>query len=234
MVLEIAIPGVAGGAFQDIITAGGSFVTGGYNRTLNTGNSNPLPGRQAWSGLSDGTATAPKYIDTAVNLPAAAAGRTIALRWSVGSDASQVATGQNGVRIDSVRVVEPLCAPIPTYLGSRKQHGSPGPLLDVLLPLLGTPAIEPRRGAGTNFDQHQVVAVFANPVTVGGISVTSSNGAATATVTPISNTVIINISGAANAQTITLNLSNVTEGTKSGAISTHSVSCVVIRPRIAS
>ena len=34
MVLEIAI---AGGAFQDIITAGGSFVSGPYNGTIDTG-----------------------------------------------------------------------------------------------------------------------------------------------------------------------------------------------------
>ena len=33
-VLEIAIPGVAGGVFQDILVAGGSFVSGGYDRTI--------------------------------------------------------------------------------------------------------------------------------------------------------------------------------------------------------
>ncbi|CAN5388366.1 hypothetical protein BH20ACI1_BH20ACI1_10470 [soil metagenome] len=47
-VLEISI---GGGAFQDIITAGGSFVTGGYNSTLSTAFGNPLPGRTAGQGF---------------------------------------------------------------------------------------------------------------------------------------------------------------------------------------
>ena len=34
LVLEISIPTVAGGAFQDILTAGGSFVSGGYTGAL--------------------------------------------------------------------------------------------------------------------------------------------------------------------------------------------------------
>ena len=59
-VLEISI---GGGAFQDIIAAGGSFVTGGYNGTISTSFSNPLAGRQAWSGNSGG------FITTTVNLP---------------------------------------------------------------------------------------------------------------------------------------------------------------------
>jgi len=49
-VLEISI---GGGAFTDIITAGGSFVTGGYNKTIDNGNTF-LAGRQAWGGASNG------------------------------------------------------------------------------------------------------------------------------------------------------------------------------------
>src|SRR5215467_11337101 len=70
-VLEISI---GGGAFTDILSAGGSFVTGGYNATLTTGN--PIAGRQAWGGNSGG------WVSTTVNLPAAAAGQTIQLRWA--------------------------------------------------------------------------------------------------------------------------------------------------------
>jgi hypothetical protein len=99
MVLEISIPSVAGGAFQDILVAGGSFPTGGngYSKTI-TAASNPLNGRQCWSGLSGGTTTAPTYITTTVNLPAAANGQ------SIGTDSSSIAPGLAGTRIDSITV----------------------------------------------------------------------------------------------------------------------------------
>ena len=83
-VLEIKI---GGGAWTDILTAGGSFVSGGYNYTLSSLYSNPLAGRQAWSGNSSG------FITTLVNLPAAASGQTIQLRWRCGSDNSVSGTG---------------------------------------------------------------------------------------------------------------------------------------------
>ena len=50
-VLEISIDG---GPFTDILAAGGSFVSGGYNRTLSTGFSKPPPGRPARGGHSNG------------------------------------------------------------------------------------------------------------------------------------------------------------------------------------
>ena len=71
-VLEIAI---GGGSYQDIVTAGGSFISGGYNMTLSGDYSNPLAGRQAWSGNSG------SFITTTVNLPATAAGQNVQLRW---------------------------------------------------------------------------------------------------------------------------------------------------------
>ncbi len=99
MVLEIAI---GAGPYQDILAAGGSFVTGGYNGTLSVNFGNPLPGRQAWTGLSGGTSGAPAYITTTVNLPAAANGQNIRLRWRVGSDNSFMNTGLPGARIDNI------------------------------------------------------------------------------------------------------------------------------------
>jgi hypothetical protein len=83
-VLEIKI---GGGAWTDILTAGGSFVSGGYNYTLSSLFSNPLAGRQAWSGNSGG------FITTLVNLPAAGSGQTIQLRWRCGSDNGVSGTG---------------------------------------------------------------------------------------------------------------------------------------------
>lgn len=96
-VLEIKI---GAGAFTDIVTAGGSFVTGGYTGTVATGYSNPLGGRSAWCSVSAGY---PAYVTTTVNLPAAAAGQTIQLQWRVGSDSSNGAPGQN---IDSIVVTD--------------------------------------------------------------------------------------------------------------------------------
>ena len=78
-VLEVKI---GAGSFQDILAAGGSFVAGGYNQTLSAAYSNPLGGRQAWSGNSGG------YVTTTANLPASASGQTIQLRWRRGSDTS--------------------------------------------------------------------------------------------------------------------------------------------------
>ena len=72
-VLEISI---AGGAFQDILAAGGTFASGGYNATLATGFLNPLPGRMAWAGLSGGTAAAPTYITRWSTCPRRLLGKT--------------------------------------------------------------------------------------------------------------------------------------------------------------
>ncbi len=88
-VLEIS---VNGGAFADILAAGGSFVTGGYVSGLSN-SSNPLAGRQAWHGDSGG------YISTTVNLPVSAFNQNVALRWRMGSDSS---VNEVGWRIDSV------------------------------------------------------------------------------------------------------------------------------------
>jgi len=87
---------IGGGAFAEILSAGGSFVTGGYNCTLATGTGNPLGGSQAWGGNSGGWTT------TTVQLPASAAGQNIQLKWVL-------ATGANtfvavGWFVDSVTI----------------------------------------------------------------------------------------------------------------------------------
>ena len=51
-VLEMSFDG--GNTFQDILTVGGSFIMGGYNRTISTDRGSPIAGRQAWSGNSGG------------------------------------------------------------------------------------------------------------------------------------------------------------------------------------
>ncbi len=96
-VLEISNPNINGGAFTDIITAGGSFVTGGYNHTaINGSYTNPcLPTRPNWSGVSGG------FITATANLPAAGIGQPSKLRWRMCSDNS---VSHAGWRVDNVVV----------------------------------------------------------------------------------------------------------------------------------
>jgi hypothetical protein len=102
-VLEIKI---GAGAFADILAAGGSFSSGGYNRTLNS-SANPLSTRQAWSGNSAG------FVTTVVNLPAAANGQPIQLKWRCGSDSSVSAPGWY---VDSLTFMVPSCCVAPPTL----------------------------------------------------------------------------------------------------------------------
>jgi hypothetical protein len=90
-------------AFTDIIAAGGSFVSGGYTSTITNIWDNPLSGRQAWSGNSGG------YITTAINLPSAAAGQTIQLRWLCGTDNGNGPGNFAGWRVDSIAITTATC-----------------------------------------------------------------------------------------------------------------------------
>ena len=101
-VLEISI---AGGAFQDILAAGGSFLSGGYVQAI-SGNAtgNPLVGRQSWTGNSGGI-----YTLTLVNLPASAANQSIRLRWRYGTDALDSGVGW---RIDNIQITEESSAAV--------------------------------------------------------------------------------------------------------------------------
>ncbi|MEJ0089882.1 MAG: S8 family serine peptidase [Limisphaerales bacterium] len=118
-VLEIKI---GTGAYTDILTAGGSFVSGGYNATINAGTSvNPLAGRQGWSGSSGG------FITTIVNLPASAAGQSIQMRWRLGSD---VSVGAAGWYVDTISLSAPSCCgqvvpPIASFTGTPTIGGAP-------------------------------------------------------------------------------------------------------------
>ena len=101
-VLEIQI---GNGAFTDIITAGGSFVTGGYNRTITTTSDNPLGGRSAWGGSSGGWAL------VTVKLPASAAGKNVQLRWNCATDTDNANSTAVGWYVDSISITDtvPSC-----------------------------------------------------------------------------------------------------------------------------
>ncbi|MGB7207923.1 MAG: M36 family metallopeptidase [Pyrinomonadaceae bacterium] len=95
-VLEISI---AGGAFVDVIQAGGSFIENGYNGTLGNGTNNPVANRPAWTGFSNG------FIQSTVQLPPSANGQNIRLRWRFGTDSNTGTDfGFTGWSIDTVTV----------------------------------------------------------------------------------------------------------------------------------
>ncbi|NNE66434.1 MAG: hypothetical protein HKN33_07690 [Pyrinomonadaceae bacterium] len=99
-VLEIEIEG---GKWQDILDAGGSFISGGYNDgVIDACCSNPLVGRRAWSGRS-GTESEPVWIDSVVRIPASAAGKDIRFRWRVATDNG---TFRDGMYIDDIEVID--------------------------------------------------------------------------------------------------------------------------------
>lgn len=91
-VLEVSTNG--GGTWTDI--GSGRFLEGGYNSTLSTGFSNPLPGRAAWSGDSGG------WVRVQVDL-ADFGGQNALFRWRFGCDSSVTDVGW---WVDDVRVFE--------------------------------------------------------------------------------------------------------------------------------
>jgi hypothetical protein len=111
-VLEISFDG--GNTFQDVLAAGGSFATGGYNRTISTDRGSPIAGRQAWSGNSEG------FITTVVNLPYIPGGGR--LRWRMASDNSG---SSEGWRIDTVYIA--WCEPVPCQPPTPRPRITPFP-----------------------------------------------------------------------------------------------------------
>ena len=77
-----------GATWTDVIAAGGSFVSGGYNGALNA-----LGGRAGWTGISGPTMT-----EVVVNL-GALAGKTIRIRWRLVTDTN---AGNLGWWIDDI------------------------------------------------------------------------------------------------------------------------------------
>jgi hypothetical protein len=120
-VLELSTDG--GNTFQDILAAGGVFVSGGYNRTIATDRGSPIAGRQAWSGNSNG------FVTTVVGLPGAnlLQGK---LRWRMASDNSG---GNEGWRIDSFYMTwcegmgTPCPTPTPTLTPTPRPRPTPVP-----------------------------------------------------------------------------------------------------------
>jgi hypothetical protein len=94
-VLEIKI-GTA--AYVDFLAAGGSFNAGeGYTRKIATTQSNPLGGRNAWSGISAGA----NHNGT---LPSSASGQSVRLRWRFAT--SKHTANQGGTNFFQAQALE--------------------------------------------------------------------------------------------------------------------------------
>ena len=116
-VLELSTDG--GNTFRDVLDAGGSFLMGGYNRTIANDRGSPIAGRPAWSGNSQG------FITTVVDLPILGIGQ---LRWRMASDN----TGSGaGWRVDTMHAT--WCrnygcpTPSPLQLPTPRPRPTPAP-----------------------------------------------------------------------------------------------------------
>jgi hypothetical protein len=79
--------------WQDILVAGGVFISGGYDGPLDACCQNPLSGRLSWSGKS-GVNQVSEFITTRAKLPPSAAGQTVRLRWRIATDIGGFREGQ--------------------------------------------------------------------------------------------------------------------------------------------
>ena len=101
-------------------------------------------------------------------------------------------------------------SPTATRVVSRKMHN--GVPFDIELPATGR-GIECRRSSG----DHQIVFSFSGPVSVNGASV--DGGGAVARYTTSGSEIAVDLSRIANAQTITVRLSGVSNGAATGDVS---------------
>ncbi len=110
----------------------------------------------------------------------------------------------------SISANSPLSEPIqPLSAVSRKTHGSAGPF-DINLPFGGYPGVECRND-GSN--THKIVVTFASPVTFSGASVIAGTGTVSSTTGSGTTVATINLSSVTNAQTLTVTLQGVSDGT---------------------
>ena len=128
-VLEFSIDG--GQTFQDILTWG-SFVTGGYNRTISTDRGSPIAGRRAWSGNSEG------FITTVVNMPQELGNGV--LRWRMASDNSG---SSEGWRIDTTNMVWCHFSGTPTPTPTPPITPTPTPSVTPTVTPTATPTATP-------------------------------------------------------------------------------------------
>ncbi|MEP6602527.1 MAG: choice-of-anchor J domain-containing protein, partial [Spartobacteria bacterium] len=188
-VLEVSADN--GDTWVDVVAGGGSFVSGGYNGTINPGFGSAIAGRPAWTGGS--ASGAMTKVD--VNL-GAFAGVNVKVRFRLVTDFLE--TPGVGWFIDDVGFDNLASCPlVPTSVVSRKTHGSKD--FDVNITLIGTRAVEPRSGGPSG--AYTLVFTFPANVTNCG---TSTSGAVSAG--PAANQCTVSLTGVANAQYKTVTL----------------------------
>ncbi len=117
------------------------------------------------------------------------------------------AAGGNGTDIGAFEVELPAV----TALASRKVHGVAG-AFDINL--LAAPIVTECRSGGN----YQVIVTFANPVSVSGLSVMSSDGLAGGTQAVNGAVVTVDLTAVANAQTVGITLINANDGLIAGDV----------------
>ncbi|MDC8015046.1 S8 family serine peptidase [Tahibacter soli] len=179
-VLEISVDG---GAFQDIVAAGGTFAAGGYGTTLSNDAScvatpNPLAGRASWNG------TIAAYTTVTAVLPASTGGHNVAFRWRHGSDCSST-PANSGWWVDSIALdtgsgisVTKAFAPTNTPTGSPSK-------LTVTLSNTNTSPATLSAALTDTFPANLVVAATPNgSTTCAGGNVTAIAGGGSASLDP--------------------------------------------------
>jgi subtilisin family serine protease len=208
-VLEVSNDG--GNTWVDVLAGGGSFISGGYNDSIDPDLGSPIAGRAAWSGISDSAPTAMDRVEVDLGT---FAGNGVLVRWRLVLDDLSIDPGI-GWWVDDIEFTNLACelpAPTPNLVFSRKIHGAAGPF-DIPLPLTGDPGIECRTDGVT-----QVVLIFGQPVTFSGAEVTSGTGTVASTSGSGTNQATINLTGVTNIQTITVTLLGVSAGGASADI----------------
>lgn len=136
---------------------------------------------------------------------------------------STCSTAWNSIPIHLEQMI--FTSVIPLRAVSRKVHGSAG-TYDINLPLTGAPGIECRSGggggAGSGAGNYQVVVTFTNPIIAATATVTPGTGrTASVSGAPVRSgaDVIVNLTNVSNAQTLTVNLLGVSDGSNTDNVS---------------
>jgi CSLREA domain-containing protein len=113
-------------------------------------------------------------------------------------------------------------------VASRKVHGSAGLFFDINLPATGNPGIECRTG-GAGGD-YTLIFTFANTLmSVGGVSLTSGTGSVSSrAVGAGAYEYVVNLTGVANAQEITVTLTNVSDSVGGSSPSVQGTMAVLL------
>jgi hypothetical protein len=198
-VLEVSTDN--GDTWVDVVAGGGSFVSGGYNGSIDPGFGSAIAGRPAWTG-GDASGSMTKV---EVNL-GAFAGINIKVRFRLVTDFLE--TPGVGWFIDDIGFNNLQNCPILlSTVVSRKTHYNTD--FDVVLPIVGDAGVEPRV-AGDN-DSFTLIYTFNAPITAPGTASIAEGTAAqpSTALGPLPGQVTVNLTGVTDAQRLVIDLTGV-------------------------